>query len=163
MSPIDDDVINRPFNAILRQKHQQIRGAVRFALSTVCDPNGKPLRNAVLRKQLLRVQINASTTGDTILIPAGVGGLKQIYEMVVWNVTGQTLTFQQGFTASNPIVQLRLTDFPDATGYTMGFCGSFDFPHWEIDNGSPLVLHIDGGTQVDGFIVYRVQNGTDAT
>jgi hypothetical protein len=134
---------------------------VRIALGTVCDAEGKPkIAPASLRRQLKRISINASTAGDNIIIPAGQAGVKQIYELVLWNVGAQTLIFQQGQTGNQPIVQLRLTTFPALTGFTLGFCGSWDFPHWEIDNGQPLILNISGGTQVDGFVRYRVQNGT---
>ena len=152
--------IQNPYNQILGQKHGQVHRAIRLALGTVCDANGNAVISpAVLRRQLKLIQINAALAGDNIIIPP-LAGVKQIFELVLWNVSAQTLTWQQGATGANPITQLRLTTFPALTGFTMGFNGSFDMPHWEIDNGQALVLNLSGGTQVDGFIRYRVQNGT---
>lgn len=154
--------IDKAWNQILAQKHVQARGAVRMALGTVCDAQGKPkLAKAALRRQLKFIQINVSGVGDHIIIPAGQAGAKQIFEVVLWNVGAQTLRFTQGTTGTNPITLLQLTTFPALTGFTLGFNGSWDMPHWEIDNGQPLILNTDGGTQVDGFVRYRVQNGTD--
>jgi hypothetical protein len=154
--------INDPYNQILGQKHGQVTRAVRYALGTLCDAMGKPLKPAQLRTQLKLIQINAATAGDNIIIPA-LAGVKQIFELVLWNSAAQTLTWQQGATASaQAITQLRLTAFPALTGFTLGFNGSFDQPHWEIDNGQALVLNLSVGTLVDGFIRYRVQNATAA-
>lgn len=158
----DQLYIDKAWNQILAQKHGQAARVVRLALGTVCDAQGKPkIAKAALRRQLKFIQINAATVGDNIIIPAGQAGAKQIFEVVVWNVTQQTLTFTQGTTGTSPITLLRLTDFPDTTGFTLGFNGSWDMPHWEIDNGQPLILNLQNGTQVDGFVRYRVQNGTD--
>lgn len=154
--------IGQPWNQILAQKHQQLPRAQRIALGTLCDPTGRPLPPppAQFRKQLKRIQINAATAGDNIVIPA-LAGVKQIYELQMWNVTGQTIIWQQGLTGSDgTIVQTRITDCPSLFGFTLGFNGNPDMPHWEIDNGQPLVINLSVGTQVDGFIVYRVQNGT---
>jgi hypothetical protein len=157
---MSNPLVPLPYNQILAQKHAQVRAAVRIPLGTICDLEGKPKIPASLRRQLVRISINVAATGDSIIIPAGQAGVKQIYELVLWNVTAQTLIWQQGQTGNQPITQLQLTNFPDLTGFTLGFCGSWDFPHWEIDNGQPLILNCSGGTQVDGFIRYRVQNGT---
>jgi hypothetical protein len=153
--------IQDPYNQILAQKRSLINRAVRFALSPVCDPQTKqPKLNSVqIRRQLKTIQINAAAAGDNLIIPA-LAGVKQIYELVMWNVGSQTLIWQQGTTGANSIVLLRLTTYPALTGLNLGFNGSFDQPHWEIDNGQPLVLHLSAGSQVDGFIRYRVANGT---
>jgi hypothetical protein len=162
MNPTDKQpVIPNPWNQILAQKHGQVVRAVRMALGTVCDASGKPkIEPAALRNQLKRISINANLAGDNIIIPGAQAGVKQIYELVLWNVGAQTLIFQQGTTGNDAITQLKLTNFPALTGFTLGFCGSWDFPHWEIDNGQPLILNLSGGGQVDGFVRYRVQNGT---
>jgi hypothetical protein len=149
--------IPNPYNLVLAQKHGQLAGAIRFALTTSCNPEtGEPnLTGVQVRKQLRLIQINCNTSGENILIPASAG-VKQIYEMLLWNVAAQTLMFYQG----NGVPLLQLTSFPALSGLTLGFNGSFDQPHWEIDNGQSLVLNLAASTQVDGFIRYRVQNGT---
>ncbi len=152
--------IQNPYNEILAQKHEQVRGAVRMARGTVCDANGKPRVSAAkLRKQLKLIQINAALAGDNIVIPA-LAGVKQIFELVMWNVAGQTIQWQQGITGAGAITQMRITDMPALFGFNLGFNGSWEQPHWEIDTGQPLVLNLSVGTQVDGFIRYRVQNGS---
>lgn len=153
--------IPNPYNQILAQKHTLVRGAVRTARGTVCDANGHPLpvSAAKRRNQLKLIQINAASAGDNIVIPA-LAGVKQIFELVMWNVTGQTVQWQQGLTSAGAITQMRITDMPSLFGFNLGFNGSWEQPHWEIDNGQPLVLNLSVGTQVDGFIRYRVQNGS---
>lgn len=153
--------IPNPYNLILGQKHGQVLRAVRFALGTVCDPKtGQPVIKVNRGKQLRTIQISAAAAGDNIIIPA-LPGIKQIFELVLWNVTAQTMQWQQGSTASNNAIRLlRLTNFPDTTGFTLGFNGNFEMPHWEIDQSQPLILNLQNATQVDGFIRYRVANGT---
>lgn len=155
------NLVTNPYNRLLAQKHSLLQRAVRYALGTVCDPTtGLPLKGVNLRKQLKLIQINALSAGDNIIIPASAG-VKQIFEMVMWNVAAQTIIWQQGLTSGGtPIVQTKFTGFPALTGFVLGFNGSFEMPHWEIDNLQPLVLNLSVGTEVDGFIRYRVANGT---
>lgn len=151
-----------PFNQILGQKHGMLTRAKRFALGTLCDPaTGQPApTDAQLKNQLKLVQINAAASGDNVIIPA-LAGDKEIFELFLWNVTQQTLVLQQGSSQGGmAIVQTRLTNFPDLSGFILGFNGSFQQPHFVIDNGQSLVLNLQNGTQVDGFVRYRVQNGT---
>ena len=124
----------------------------------MCDPaTGLPVKGANLRKQLKLIQINALLVGDNIIIPASAG-VKQIFEMVMWNVAAQTIIWQQGLTSGGtPIVQTKFTGFPALTGFVLGFNGSFEMPHWEIDNLQPLVLNLSVGTEVDR--VYPLPRG----
>ena len=157
--------IANPYNQILAQKHGQLSRAIRYALSTNCDPaTGEPkLTRAQMRKQLKTIQVNATAAGDNIIIPA-LAGIKDIYELVMWNVTAQDLIWQQGTTNSanpdNPFAALP-SSLPNTSGFTLGFNGNFEMAHWEIDNGQVLVLNLSAGTQVTGFIRYRVRNGTN--
>ncbi len=155
-------IIANPYNDLLAQRHDLARRAIRYALSTLCDPasgDPQPISPTQIRQQLRSIQISAAAAGDNIIIPA-LAGVKLIYELVLWNVAAQTLILQQGITAAMPIQLLKLTSFPALTGFTLGFNGSFEMPHWEIDNNQPLVLVNASATQVDGFVRYRVQNGT---
>lgn len=154
-------VIPNPYNQILAQKHGQLRRASRVALGTACDAQGQPApQKAALRKLLKTIQINAAAAGDNMLIPA-LAGVKQIYEMVLWNVSAQDITFQQGSTGGgNSITLLDLPGFPALTGMTLGFNGNWEMSHWDIDNNQPLILVLGTGTKVTGFIRYRVNNGS---
>ena len=154
-------IIPNPYNQILAQKHGQVQRAFRFALGTLCDTSGQPIvSKTALRKLLKTIQINATAAGDNVVIPA-LAGVKQIYEVVLWNVAGQDITFQQASsTSNNSITLLALPGFPATTGFTLGFNGNWDMSHWDIDNNQPLILKLGGGTQVTGFIRYRVANGS---
>jgi hypothetical protein len=107
---------------------------------------------------LLLSPINANIAGDTALIPT-LSGKKLIYEIVLWNVTAQTIAFYQGPSASG-ILLLRLTGFPSLTGFTLGFNGNFSQPHFEVDAGQQFVLNLANATQVDGFIRYSIGGGS---
>lgn len=153
-------VIPNPYNAKLSEKHASLQRALRYAMATVCDPfTRKPESPANLRKQLKTIQINATLAGDNIVIPT-LNGVRQIFELVMWNVGAQTCLWQQGTTGGMPITLLDLVNFPALTGFLLGFNGNFEQPHWEIDNGQALVLNLSAGTQVTGFIRYRTENGT---
>jgi hypothetical protein len=155
-------VIENPFNLLLSQKHYALANAQRYALGTSCDPTGAPLppTKAQIARQLKTIQINATAAGDNIVIPA-LAGLKRIYELVMWNVATQEVLWQQGLTGNTPITLLDLVGFPSTTGFTLGFNGNFDQSHWDIDNNQPLVVNLSAGTQVTGFIRYRIANGTE--
>lgn len=157
-------LVDVPYNQVIAQKHVQVRRAVRQALGTVCDAEGRPKATPrALRRQLKFIQILAPLAGDNIIIPAGQAGIKMILEFVLWNQTGpNTLTVQQGQTGNNAITLVELTDFPTTGGFVLGFNGNWDMAHWEIDNGQPLILNNPGGTRVTGFVRYRVLNGTEA-
>ena len=165
MSSPAQPIIPNPYNQILGQKHAMMARALRFALApdSPCNrlTNQPILSSPQLRRQLKTVQINTNTAGDSIIIPA-LAGVKQIFEIVLWNVGAQTLIIQQGGTGTAQRIQLlKLTNFPALTGYTLGFNGNFDMPHWEIDNGQSLTIVLAAATQVDGFVRYRVANGTN--
>lgn len=155
MSSSAGPIIPNPFNQVLAQKHAALAGAQRYPLGTLCDVHGQPLPPSTVKHQLKTIQINAQTAGDNIIIPA-LAGLKSIYEVVMWNVAAQDVLWQQGNTTGTPITLIDLPSFPATTGFTLGFNGSFEMPHWEVDNNQPLVLVLSVGTQVTGFIRYKI-------
>lgn len=148
-----------PYNALLATKHSGLARAFRFALGTLCDPETRKPVASSGRRQLKHIQINAAVAGDNIIIPA-LAGIKEILELFMWNVGAQNITWQQGLTASgNAIILSQLPSFPAVSGFVLGMSAQWDMPHWEVDNNQPLVLNLSAGTQVTGFIRYRVQNG----
>jgi hypothetical protein len=156
--------LNNPYNQLLQARRDALGGAWRFALAPGCNPGKEPgTRPAPTLKQqrgqLLHVPINAFTAGDNQIIPT-LTGRKLIYEIFVWNVAAQTLQLWQGASATG-ILLTQLTAFPSLSGITLGFNGSFAQPHWEIDPGQPLTLTLANSSQVDGFIVYRIADGSD--
>lgn len=155
-------LIPNAYNEVLGQKHGQARGAIRFAWSTnlKLDHSGDPiLTRAQRRLQLRTIQINVNTIGQNIIIPP-ISGTKEIFELFMWNVGAQTLIWQQGTVGGFVLPLLQLTDYPALTQLSLPFNGSFEQPHWLLDNNAPLVLVTAAATQIDGYIRYRVNNGT---
>jgi len=150
-----------PYNLQLEQRRNTLATAIRYALTPGCNPiTGKPnLTPNQLRKQLLSVPINATVAGDNPLIPTTSGPIS-IYEVVIWNASAApvNLTFFQG--GSGGILLLPLPNFPATTGFTLGFNGSFDQPHFEIDSGQQFVLNLSTAGPVTGMCRYKIQNGT---
>jgi hypothetical protein len=150
-----------PWNAQLADKHFWLPRALRYAIGTPCDAFGVPQVSAsTLSNQLRTIQIIAPVAGDNLIIP-GISGVKLIYELSLWNIAAQNLIWQQGTTGNHPLQLLALNSFPALTPYTLPFSGNWDFPHWEIDTGQPLVLNCSAATGVQGFIRYRVSNATN--
>lgn len=147
-----------PYNATLATKHAGLAHAYRYALGTVCDPQTRRPVASSGRRQLKHIQINATAAGDNIVIPA-LAGDKEIMELFMWNVGAQDIVWQQGETGNNNIVLAQLPSFPATSGFVLGMSAQWDMPHWEIDNNQPLIINLSAGTQVTGFIRYRVANG----
>lgn len=159
MTPGPRDYIVSPPNQVLSQKHGLLARAKRFALGTACDPQTSlptPPTSAQLRNELKFIQINVS--GNGIIIPA-TAGVKSVLEIFIWNVAAQNIVLSQGGGA-NGITLLDLPQFPALTGLSLGFNGNFDMSHFDIDNGQSLAIAVSGGTQVTGFVRYRVKTGT---
>ncbi len=154
--------LNNPWNRMLQARRVSLANASRSAITPAnCQPAIASSPAAVERQQrsqLLSVPVLALAAGDNQLIPT-LTGKKLIYEVVLWNVGAQTLAFWQGPSASG-ILLTKFTNFPALTGFTLGFNGNFAMPHWEIDSGQPLVLNLSAGTEVDGFIRYKISSGS---
>lgn len=155
--------LGNPYNNALRQRSLELNRATRYALTPDCDPTTGEARQTALqqRSRLVHALINVATAGDYAVVPT-LTGKKLIYEIVLWNSAAQTLILQQGLTGgASTLTLLQLTAFPATTGFTLGFNGNFEQPHFEVDNGQPFVLNLGASTQVDGFVRYRVVNGTN--
>lgn len=144
-----------PYNAILAEKHAALAAAFRFAQGATAEPGQAPVATPLLKL----IQIQASAAGDNIIIP-NIAGVKQIYELVMFNVTAQDLLWAQGETTATRIPLLALPGFPALTTLILPFNGSWDMSHWDIDTNQPLLLNLSTGTPVTGFIRYRVLNGS---
>lgn len=151
-------LVPNQYNATLASKHDGIARAYRYAIGTLCDPQTRKPVVSSGRRQLKHIQINAAAAGDNIVIPP-LAGAKEIMELFMWNVGAQDIIWQQGETGDNNIVLTQLPAFPATSGFVLGMSAQWDMPHWQIDNNQPLVLNLSAGTQVTGFIRYRVQNG----
>jgi hypothetical protein len=151
-----------PYNLTLEGQRQALSKAVRYALTPNCNPiTGAPqLSSDQLRRQLLRVPIIAGNMGDNLLI-ATTSGQLLIYEIVLWNSSAAPVDMQlfQGPSAGG-VLLLPISNFPATTGLTLGFNGSFEQPHFEIDSGQQFVLTLSTAGPVQGMIRYKVANGT---
>jgi hypothetical protein len=154
--------LTNPWNQLLDDRRRALGAAQRYALTPNCNPiTGQPnLTPSQQRGQILRIPIIATIAGDNLLIPT-LAGKKLIYEITVWNASAAAINlgFYQGASATG-VLQLLMGNFPATTGFTLGFNGSFEMPHFEIDNGQPFVLNLSTTGPVQGFIRYRIQNGT---
>ncbi len=151
-----------PFNQALQTKREQLARAVRYAITPACNPiTGVPqLTPNQLRRQLISIPIIASIAGDNALIPTTSGQLL-IYEVVLWNSSAAAINMAlyQGPSAIG-VLLLPISNFPATTGFTLGFNGSFEQPHFEIDTGQELILNLSTTGPVQGMIRYKVANGT---
>jgi hypothetical protein len=154
--------LTNPYNQLLETRRQALGRAVRYALTPMCNPiTGEPkLSNAQQRKQLLSNPITAAIAGDNLLIPT-LTGKKLIYEVVLWNASAaaMNMNFYAGPSA-NGVLLMPISNFPPTTGLQLGFNGNFDMPHWEVDNGQALVVNLSTTGPLQGFIRYRIANGT---
>jgi hypothetical protein len=151
-----------PSNVFLEKYRITIATASRFAIVPECNPIApSPLSPTQLRKSLLRVPITAAIMGDNFLIPT-VSGAILVYEIFLWNSSAATVNMKlyQGPSASG-ILLLPVSNFPSETGLLLGFNGNWEQPHFEIDSGNPLVLKLSTTGPVEGFIRYRIANGTE--
>lgn len=101
---------------------------------------------------LIHAVIDAGSAGDNTLL-ASPGGRIFVHAIELWNVTAQTITLSNGPTASAANRFVRLTSFGDRAGYLLG---TSKMPWFITDNSQPLVLNLSVGSQVDGFIKYRI-------
>jgi len=144
-----------PYNQILADKHVALAQAFRFAQGASAQPGQSPVATPLLKM----IQIQASMVGDNVLIPA-IAGTKQVFEMVLFNVSAQDILFAQGVNTATRIPLLNLPGYPPLTTLILPFSGSWEMSHWDIDTNQPLLLNLSIGTPVTGFIRYRVLNGT---
>lgn len=150
--------LNNPYNALIAKKHADLAAAFRFAQGTT--PAAGQI-SSITTPLLKLIQIQASLLGDNVIIP-GIAGTKQIYEVVLFNVSAQDILFTQGVNIATRIPLLDLPGFPALTTLILPFSGDWDFSHWDVDTNQPLLINLSVGTPVTGFIRYRVANGTSS-
>lgn len=151
-----------PWNQMLERKRGMLARAVRYALTPNCNPTtGAPNLTPLQRmKQLLSVPIIAGIAGDNPLIPTTSNPIL-IYEMLLWNSSAAPISFglYQGASAQG-ILLLPISNFPATTGFLLGFNGNWEMPHFIIDVGQPFILNLSTTGPVQGFIKYKIENGT---
>jgi hypothetical protein len=95
--------------------------------------------------------ISANTAGDNTLI-ASPGSRLLILEIFLWNGLGaQTMLLKDG----SILPLLQLTGLPVGGGLFLGFSGT-GTPHFRVTAGNALLLYLSVGSQVDGFVKYRI-------
>ncbi len=95
--------------------------------------------------------ISAAAAGDNTLI-SPPGQPLEIMELVLLNNVGaQTIILKDG--ALVPLVQM--TSAAAGAGYFFGFAAN-NQPHFRVSAGNALVLNLSVGSQVDGFVKYRI-------
>ena len=151
-----------PYNQQLEKQRGLLGRAVRYALTPNCNPiSGAPaLTPLQLLRGILSVPVIAGIAGDNPLIPTTSNPIL-IYEMLLWNASAAPINMQlyQGPSA-NGILLVPVSNFPPTTGFLLGFNGNWEMPHFLIDTGQPFVLNLSTTGPVQGFIKYKIQNGT---
>jgi hypothetical protein len=143
------------YNSLLRTQAATLALAYRAPIAPGCDlpPIAPPSAN-VQRNQLLSVPLSNLGAGDNFVIPS-LSGRKLIYEVFLWNVAAQTITFYQGG-GGGGILLCPLPNFPALTGLSLGFNGNFAQAHFDIDSGQQFNINLSVGSAVGGFIRYRI-------
>ncbi len=95
--------------------------------------------------------ISAAAAGDNTLISPPGQSLEILELFLLNNVGAQTLILKDG--ALVPLVQMSAAAI--GAGYFFGFSGTGQ-PHFKVSAGNPLVLNLSVGSQVDGFVKYRI-------
>lgn len=117
------------------------------------------LQNAVRLQQagglgddIVHVPIFANAAGDNVIIPAPNQKML-IMEIMLWNGVGaQALQLKDGATQ----LLVQLTNVPVGGGLFLGFAGNGQ-PHFKVSQGNSLVLNLSVGSEVDGFVKYKLQ------
>jgi hypothetical protein len=161
-APINPTLTN-PWNQLLRDRAGQLAAAQRFALAPDCnpiDPADLTTTPAQQRAQIIEVPINAAIAGDNLLIQT-LAGRKLIYELFLWNGSGAPLNWSlyQG-SSLNGVLKLPMTAVPAGFGLFLGFNGSWEQPHFTIDQGQVFTLNISTAGPVQGLMRYKIDNGT---
>lgn len=105
----------------------------------------------VIGDDIVHVPIFANAGGDNTIVPP-TGRQMLIVEMMLWNAVGaQTWIIKDG--PANPL--LTQTNVPISGGLFLGFAGN-NQPHFIVSQGNGLVLNLSAGTEVDGFVKYKL-------
>jgi hypothetical protein len=163
MMPLPNPTLGNDFNQLLNDRRNALAGAMRFAMAPDCnpiDPAKIDLTPAQSRNQLIEVPVNATNAGDNFLIQTRAGR-KLIYEILLWNGSGAPIDWAlfQGPSSLNN-VKLFMPGVPAGFGLLLGFNGNWEMPHFQIDQGQPLVLTLNIGGLITGLLRYKVENGT---
>jgi hypothetical protein len=120
------------------------------ATPTQYDPTTGGPAGSSKDSDLIPVPFDVTAAGDNVIIGGNSAGRIAIYQLDMWNVAQQTITFFDG------PQQLRgpFTDYPPVSGYGLPNVGK---PHFKCQPGRPFILRLSGGTQVTGFINYRME------
>ena len=101
---------------------------------------------------IIHVLIFANAAGNNIVVPSPNRAF-DVLEIKIWNGVGaQTVQIKDG----TLVVLDQMTNMPAPFAYFGGFSGNGQ-PHYRISNGNPLILNLSLGSQIDGFVKYRLR------
>ena len=99
--------------------------------------------------ELVHVPINVAFAGNNVLIPSFPGQRIEIWQLFLYNVAAQNLElFADNDSQSGP-----LNAFPATSGFSLPYTGA---PHFKLQAGKAFILRTSAGTQVSGFVNYRL-------
>jgi hypothetical protein len=99
---------------------------------------------------MVALPIDITTLGDNIVIFGAGSSRITIYELDLWNVSSQTIKLLDGANA----LRGPYTNLPDTTGVYLGHTGR---PHFQLSPGQPFIINLSAGTQVTGYVRYRLE------
>lgn len=93
-----------------------------------------------------------AAAGQGIIVPGIAGKIVEVWELFLFNTAEQDLHFKDAGTRS---LSGPMAAFGAKSGFFLPYTGS---PHWELNPGSSLTLDVSVGTQVSGFVLYRLRS-----
>ncbi len=158
MYPIECQQPKNGANLTLDGLAELARGVKRLAagslaLSPLPDGSTAPAPAPVSENRKTRRSINVAAAGDNTIISGSPGTIIEIYELMLWNVTSQTLILKDS--GDTDPLQGPLTSFPAITGYYLPDQGE---PHFELKDGGSFLLNLGAATQVTGYVRYRLRS-----
>jgi len=95
---------------------------------------------------------SVTAAGNNTVIAGNGGTQLEIFELMLWNVTAQTIRLLDG----DSDMTGPLTSFPSTSGYQLTDTGR---PHFRLRAGKAFVINLSGGTELSGFVRYRMITG----
>lgn len=121
------------------------------SLVTNTGAGGTLLPTGNLVDTLISVPFDISTAGDNVVVAGNSAGRISIYQLDLWNVAAvQDISLKNGAT----LLRGALANFPPQQAYDLPFQSSY---HFQLSPGQPFIINLSVGTQVTGFVRYRLE------
>ena len=106
-------------------------------------------RRTVAPSHFIPAVVDLAAVGPTKVVNAS-GKAISIWQLWIYNVAAQSIQF---FASGRPLTG-PLTGFPANSAISLPFTGA---PHFELSTGEDFEIVTGAGTQLSGFINYKVE------